>query len=234
MTSIKARISRRTLAALALLAALVASPTRAQFEGGTYRPMQEDFDRIRLDHALVISGLLAEYRSATGRYPFAEGSDSSPAVVIIGTPEQQRNNRDFIRIRIDQDLRAAAGVPAPAPSRASFHTTEEFEAELGHALGRRVSLPVDPQRVPVNKPSIYIYVLYRDVYDVSVFLHQAFSFSRPLGEFHNKVALANKSLPAFGIWTAADLMRQPDFIAFFRKPFNRGGYKLRTEVLPPA
>ena len=195
--------------------------------------MQEDFDRIRLDHALVIGGLLAEYRRATGRYPFAEGSDSVPAVVIIGTPEQLRNNRDFIRIRIDLDLRAAAGVPAPNPARTSFHTTEEFEAEIGHALGRRVGVPVDPQRVPVNKPSVYIYVLYRDVYDVSVFLHQAFSFSRPLGEFHNKVAVANKSLPAYGIWTAADLTQQPDFIAFFRKPFNRGGYKLQTE-LPPS
>jgi hypothetical protein len=165
-----------------------------------------------------------------GTFPFAEGTDSLPAVVIIGTADQKRRNSEFIRILVDLNLRATDGVPAPSFPRATVHTMEEFQDELGRVLGRVVQLPVDPQKVPVNKPSIYIYVLYRGIYDVGVFLHQGFSFARPLGPYHNKVAIASRSYPRYGFWTAAHLKKEPQFIEFFQKPFNRDGYKLRTKL----
>ena len=201
-----------------------------QYEGGTYRALQEDFDRIRLDHAFVIGALIDEYRAKVGVYPFAEGTDSVPAVVIIGTPDQDERNKKFIRIRVDFDLRATNGVPAPKIARVEFRTVKDFQDELGRVLGRAVQMPVDPQQVPVNKPSVYIYVLYRGVYAVSVFLHQEFLFARPLGPYHNKVAIASRSYPRFGFWTAEDLKKQPQFIEFFQKPFNRDGYTLKTKL----
>ena len=200
------------------------------WEGGTYRPMQEDFDRIRLDHAFVIGALLDEYRAKVGTFPFAEGTDSIPTVVIIGTADQERRNSEFIRIRVDLDLRATNGVPAPSFPRVAFHTMNELQEELGRVLGHTVQVPVDPQKFPVNKPSIYTYVLYQGTYDVSVFLHQKSSFARPLGPYHNKVAIASRSYPRGGFWTAADLKKEPQFIEFFQKPFIRDGYTLKTRL----
>jgi len=201
-----------------------------QWEGGTYRAMQEDFDRIRLDHAFVIGALIDEYRTKAGVFPFEDGTDSLPAAVIIGTADQLRRNKEFIRIRVDFDLRATDGKPAPDFARVAFRTAKEFQDELGRVLGRAVQVPVDPQQVPVNKPSIYIYVLYRGIYDVSVFLHQKFSFARPLGPYHNKVAIASRSYPRGGFWTADHLKTEPQFIEFFRMPFNREGYTLKTKL----
>ena len=93
-----------------------------------------------------------------------------------------------------------------------------------------MQVPVDPQQVPVNKPSIYIYVLYRDIYDVSVFPHQGFSFARPLGPYYNKVAIASRSFPRGGFWTAEDSKKESQFIEFFQKPFNRERYTLKTKL----
>jgi len=68
------------------------------------------------------------------------------------------------------------------------------------------------------------------IYDVSVFLHHGFSFARALGPYHNKVAIASRSYPRAGIWTAAQLKKEPQFIEFFQKPFNREGYTLKTKL----
>jgi hypothetical protein len=201
-----------------------------QWEGGTYRAMQEDFDRIRLDHAFVIGALIDEYRAKAGVFPFADGTDSVPAIVIIGTADQERRNEEFLGVRIDFDLRATNGVPAPGFTRVAPHTMKEFQDELGRVLGRAVHVPVDPQQIPVNKPSVYIYVLYRGIYDVSVFLHQGFSFARPLGPYYNKVAIASRSYPPGGFWTAERLKTEPQFIEFFQKPFNYEGYTLKTKL----
>jgi hypothetical protein len=73
-------------------------------------------------------------------------------------------------------------------------------------------------------------VLYRDVYDVSVFLHQQFPFARSMGPYYNKVAIASRSSPRGSFWTAEDLKKEPRFIEFFRKPFNRERYTLQTKL----
>ncbi len=192
--------------------------------------MQEDFDRIRLDHAFILDSLLTEYHQRTGTWPFAEGTDSVAAYVVIATDAQAEANAAFVRIRVDNELRGTDGKPGPAPVGVQEYSAFALQAELARALERPVSLPVDPQRVPVNKPSVYIYVLYRDVFDVSVFLHHDVAFARPLGSFHHKVALSNRSLPYSGIWTRGQLMMEPSFREFFARSFNRGGYTMRTHI----
>jgi hypothetical protein len=131
---------------------------------------------------------------------------------------------------VDSDLRAEGGITPPIAPRITTRTPDELQAELSRGLGREVQLPVDPQQVPVNKPSVYTYVLYRGVYDVSAFLHQDFTFARKLGQFHNKVALSNRTLPRYGYWRREDLMKEPAFRAFFLAEFNRGGYVLKTAL----
>jgi len=204
----------------------------SQFEGGTLKPMQEDFDRIRLDHLFEIDSTIREFVHRTGALPFASLSDSVPVVVVIATDDQYQRNREGLAIRVDREVRAENGVLPPAPPRVEFVATSDFLGALQDGLGRRLSFPVDPQRVPVNKPSVYMLVLYRGVYDVSAYLHHDLAFARGLGPYHYKVALANRSLPTSGIWRREDLLANADFREFFRKPFNRGGYTLRTQ-LPP-
>ncbi len=43
----------------------------SKFEGNTSKSMQEDFDKIRLDHILIISELVNEYKEKVGQFPLA-------------------------------------------------------------------------------------------------------------------------------------------------------------------
>jgi hypothetical protein len=47
--------------------------------------------------------------------------------------------------------------------------------------------------------------------------------------YDNKVAIASRSQPRGGFWTAEDLKKDPQFVVFFRKPFNRERYTLKTK-----
>lgn len=217
---------------LAVALASLSSCAATQFEGGTLKAMQEDFDRIRLDHLLEIDSTLREFVHRKGSLPFASISDAVPVVVVIATDDQQQRNREGLDIRVDREIRAENGVLPPAPPRIQFVTASAFVDALQEGLGRPLSLPIDPQRVPVNKPSVYVLVLFRGVYDVSAYLHHNLGFARELGPYHHKVALASRSLPAAGIWRREDLLANTAFREFFRQPFNRGGYTLRTQ-LPP-
>jgi hypothetical protein len=221
-----------SLLLLAVALATVPSCAATQFEGGTLKPMQEDFDRIRLDHLFEIDSTIREFVQRTGSLPFAKLSDSIPVVVVIASDDQYQRNRENLAIRVDRELRAEKGVLPPAPPRAEFVAAYDFVGALQEGLGRQLSLPLDPQQVPVNKPSVYLLVIYRGVYDVSAYLHNDAAFARGIGPYHYKVALANRSLPTSGIWRREDLLANTEFRTFFGKPFNRGGYTLRTQ-LPP-
>ena len=231
--STRGRLFRRLCggAVLAVLAS-VAGCRPSGFEGGTYRPMQEDFDRIRLDHLFILDTLIREYAAATGAFPFADGSDSLPQVVVIATPQQYERNQDLLRIRVDLALRAENGAVPPQPPRIVRHSPAAFLIDVSRAIGREFQMPLDPQQVPVNKPSLYVYVMYRGVYDVSAFLHQDLPFARALGPYHSKVALSNRTLASAGIWRREDLLADTSLRQMFAAPFNRGGYVLRTD-LPP-
>jgi hypothetical protein len=219
----------RSVAVIAWLLALLPS-CAGQFEGGTYKPMQEDFDRIRLDHLFVITKLIDEYQLKAGRLPFEKSADGKPVAVIIASEGQLDRNQGQGLVRLDLKTRASDGIVPEAPKRIEMRTVNEFVEELKAVLEREIDLPVDPQRVPVNKPCVYVFTSYLDVFDVSAYLHNSLPFARKMGDFNNKITIGSRSYPESGIWTADELMQQPEFRKFFGAPFNRSGYRLQTKI----
>lgn len=201
----------------------------SEFEGGTSKSMQEDFDKIRLDHILIISNLVNEYKEKNGHFPFANLSDL-PVYVTIASEEQIKNNKGRSRIFIDLNTRITDGNTPKKPKGIKKVSFQEFKTELERGLLRTINLPIDPQKVPVNKPSMYFYTYYLGVFDVTAFLHNKFSFTRNLNQFNNKITIGNRSHPASAIWTPQDLMKQEEFRHFFQSAFNREGYTIQTAL----
>lgn len=201
-----------------------------QFEGGTLKPMQEDFDRIRLDHLLVIAKLVNEYEQKTGHLPFANPSDGKPVAVIIASQDQLDRHKEASLVRLDLETRARDGSVPEAPEQIEMRTVDELVQELEASLEREIELPVDPQKVPVNKPSVYVFTSYLGVFDVTAYLHNSLPFTRKMADYAYKITIGNRSNPESGIWTADELMQQPDLRKFFGTPFNRSGYTLQTTI----
>lgn len=122
------------------------------------------------------------------------------------------------------------GFSRDQPPRVDRHTTQEFENLLSTGLKRNSVLPKDPQIVPVNKPSVYVYTYYRSVYDITAFLHHDLPFARKLSPFNNKVTVGSKTVPGANIWKSEDLIKQDGFRTFFLSKFNRPGYTLKTAI----
>lgn len=192
--------------------------------------MQEDFDRIRLDHLLVIAKLIHEYEQKTGNLPFANSSDGKPVAVIIASQEQLDRHKGGSLVRLDLETRAQDGIVPEAPERIEMRTVDELVQELEAVLECEIELPIDPQRVPVNKPSVYVFTSYLGVFYVTAYLHNSLPFARRMADFAYKITIGNRSNPDSGIWTADDLMQQADFRKFFGTPFNRSGYTLQTTI----
>ena len=200
------------------------------FEGGTHEPMQKDFDKIRLDHILSINALVQEYKATTGKYPFESDPEQLPVVVIIQTEKQKETHNGNVPIFLDLESRANNGEMPNRPPRIDRRAVQEFEKLLSVGLKRNITLPKDHQKVPVNKPSVYIYTYYLGVYDVTAFVHHDLSFARKLGPFNNKITVGNKSVPDAGIWKSEDLMQLDEFKTFFLSEFNKSGYELKTHI----
>ncbi|MGA1871058.1 MAG: hypothetical protein ACMUJM_21195 [bacterium] len=187
--------------------------------------MQEDFDRIRLDHILIINNLVEKFKIKTGYYPLEKRFESLPIAVMIASDTQLENDKGRTPIHIDLFTRGIDGKVPPQPKHIETISVQELTEELEQGLQIAVKLPVDPQNVPINKPSVYLYTYYLGVFDVSAFLHHEFSFSRPLGKFYNKITLSNRANLKYGIWTAEGLLQNEDFINFINTPFNKPGYE---------
>jgi hypothetical protein len=191
--------------------------------------MQDDFDKIRLDHILIINDLVYEYKEKTGQFPL-ENYSVMPVYVVIATEEQIKNDKGRSNVFLDLSSRSVDGKVPEQPKSIEKITLKEFETILEKGLQRKVNIPVDPQKVPVNKPSLYYYTYYLGVFDVTAFLHNSFSFSRNLGQFFNKITVGYKSYPQSCIWTPKDLMAQEEFRQFFQSPFNKGRYTIKTKI----
>lgn len=202
----------------------------ATWEGGTLKPMQEDFDKIRLDHIFIISGLVNEYHQKNGKYPFETGPSQLPAIAIIETEKQKETHGGKVPLFLDLNIRQTKGKLPTKPSKVDVKTIEELETELSKGLDRDIILPKDRQKVPVNKPSVYLYSYYLDVYEITAFLHHDLVFTRPLGPFYNKITLSNRSEKNFGIWNPDELLKQKEFISFFTAPLNKDGYVIKTKL----
>src|SRR5437763_4189730 len=136
-----------------VLIVLLVSPLPScagQFEGGTYKPMQQDFDRSRLDHLFVIANLMEEYQKKTGHFPFANSVDGKPVAVVIASEEQLKNDGGRVPISLELKTRAVDGKVPPKPERVETRTINDLTQEFKSVLKRDITLPIDPQRVPVK------------------------------------------------------------------------------------
>lgn len=201
----------------------------ANWEGGTYIPMQQDFDKIRLAHIFAIDDLVSEFREHTGRYPFQESDERNPVASIIETDEQRKSHRGDVPIFITLETRIDYNNPPPEPEHVVIKTVAELENELSEGLGRDIVLPKDPQRVPMNKPSVYLYSYYLGVYEITAFLHNKQDFARRIGPYFYKITLSNASDNSMGIWTAGKLKSEDSLRDFLSSPFNKEGYIRKAE-----
>jgi hypothetical protein len=199
------------------------------YEGGTSKSMQEDFDKIRLDHILIINDIVNEYKEKTGHFPL-ENYSEKPVYVKIATKEQIDNDKGRSNVFLDLSSRAVDGKIPDQPKSISEVTLKEFTSVLEKGLQRTIKIPVDPQKVPVNKPSLYYYTYYLGVFDVTAFLHNDFTFARKIGQFYNKITVGCRSYPQSAIWTPNDLMVQEEFRQFFQSKFNKSGYTIKTRL----
>ena len=170
---------------------------------------------------------LMNIRKKVGHFPFADYSQK-PVYVKIATEEQIENDKGRSKVFLDLSTRAVNGKIPEQPTRIEEISFKVFSAELEKGLGRPVKIPVDPQKVPVNKPSLYFYTYYLGGFDVTAFLHNSFPFARNIGPFYNKITVGRQSYPQSCIWTPKDLMDVEEFRQFFQSPFNRGGYTKKT------
>jgi hypothetical protein len=191
--------------------------------------MQEDFDKIRLDHILIISELVSEYKEKVGHFPFANYSEK-PVYVKIATEEQIQNDKGRSNVFLDLSTRAEDGKIPAQPKSIEEVSLQEFTVELEKGLQRPIKIPVDPQKIPVDKPSLYFYTYYLGVFDITAFLHNNVSFARNIGQFYNKITVGNRSYPQSGVWAPKDLTAQEEFRRFFQSPFNKGGYTIKTVI----
>src|SRR5690606_34714874 len=94
------------------------------------------------------------------------------------------------------------------------HTTTgigSLLAELQRVLGDELQLPFDPQRVPVNMPNFYVYMIDGDNWYLTVHLHEAFPFANRLADYYHKQDLTNSEQRGPGQWLRSELLLHEGF-----------------------
>jgi len=187
--------SRIYIAALLLGVSVGASAGLLDFfKSGTSEALQHDFDIVRLNDLVQLSGLIEQYKNKAGIYPL-EGQTDLQHYVHIATKEQQEY---------------AQGGPPYKHKRTDVGT---FISELQSVLGPNIEIPFDLQRVPVKKPNFYIYMVIGDIYYLAVHVHQDFSFANKLADFYNKVEVTNSPQRRKGLWLREDLIGSEAYVA---------------------
>jgi hypothetical protein len=165
-----------------------------RLSSGTSEDLQHDFDIARLRDLETLSGYIEEYRARAGKYPF-QGDVPFPNYVFIATEQQQQY---------------AQGGP---PYEHRKTPAVDFLRELQAVLGEDVALPFDPQRVPVNKPNFYVYMVVDDNYFLAVHVHNAFPFAQKVADYYYKVEVTNNvDGNRQGTWPRAELLADPGYM----------------------
>lgn len=113
---------------------------------------QNDADLARLEHLVYWTGLIEEYESKAGRFPFADkpSAENSTILVRVATFAQSKyfnpESSQYIS-QLDNN------------SNGRFHelTTSELVAELERGLGRPIDEKYDIQYAPTRSPVWYNY-----------------------------------------------------------------------------
>jgi len=111
-------------------------------------------------------------------------------------------------------------------------SAKEFVTELQSKLGN-IEVPFDLQRVPVNKPNFYIYMVVDDVYFLAVHLHNGYSFTNNISKFYNKVEVTNNpDAVRSGVWLRSELIDNPAYKAALQAQAYKPGYtaQLRNKL----
>ncbi|MBU1086944.1 MAG: hypothetical protein KKD05_05425 [Candidatus Omnitrophica bacterium] len=193
-----------------------------KFEGGTSKNLQDDFDKFRINDLKYLYSLAREYKDKTGYFPFEQESKDVPIVVVFESAKQAAYHKGKYSIMVDLESRGQS----VAPKKIEIKTFNEFYAKVENALLRKVIRKFDPQKVSVKKPCVYIYVVYKNTIDISVFLHNALAFTRNLSPFNNKLAITSysDSYPDVGLWNLNELENLADYKNFIAIPLNKPGY----------
>jgi hypothetical protein len=173
--------------------------------GFTSESYQHDADIVRLKDIKVFGDYIREFHQKTRKYPL-EGKSDQPNYVHLATEEQQQQIR---------------GSP---DSTHVVTSLSEFLEELETGLGRKITIPFDPQRVAVNKPNFYIYMIRGKIYYFAVHLHQAFPFARKIAPHYYKLEISNQPNPTNQIWEYDALTQNGEFIAAISRQMNKPGY----------
>lgn len=193
------------LVLLALLLGGCGSAEKQSGFSGTSEALQHDFDLVRLQDLKTLSGYIEEYKEAKGKYPF-QGDTDLPHYVQIATREQQKY------------------IGEGPPHEHKTSTTQQLVAELQSVLGD-IEVPFDLQRVPVNKPNFYIYLIAGDSYFLAVHLHNDYSFTTNVSRFYNKVEVTNnKAAIRSGVWLRSELLSHPEYNAALQAEPYKPGY----------
>lgn len=113
---------------------------------------QKDADLIRLEHLAYWTGLLEEYHSVKGHYPFQNTleKENSIGLVKIAT-KQQRSYLSPGSSNYDERLDNNRG------NRFTETSIEKFVSEIENVLNRNIAEKYDIQKVPTSSPVGYFY-----------------------------------------------------------------------------
>jgi len=190
-----------------------ASPGKESGFSRTSESLQHDLDLARLHDLITLSGYVEDYKAAVGRYPF-EGDSELPNYVTVATEAQQKYTQSKL------------------PFEHKKTSAKEFVTELQSKLGN-IEVPFDLQRVPVNKPNFYIYMVVDDVYFLAVHLHNGYSFTNNISKFYNKVEVTNNpDAVRSGVWLRSELIDNPAYKAALQAQAYKPGYtaQLRNKL----
>jgi hypothetical protein len=168
-----------------------------------------------------VGNYIKEFHQKTGKYPL-EGKSKESNYVHLATEEQRKQIQD-----------------GPPFSHVVTALTE-FVEELEVGLGRKTLIPFDPQRVGVNKPNFYIYMIRGKTYYFAIHLHEAFPFARKIAPYYYKLEISNQPNSRNQIWEYDALMQDRGFIeAISRQMIGLdiliilGTSRSSNEVAPP-
>ena len=162
------------------------------------RAYQHDADIFRLRHLKYFGELIAEYHQKNGKYPL-QGESDTQHYVLIAAPHQQKYTEG-------------------TPEQFKVTDVERLRSVLQEGQDRNIAFKYDPQKVPVNAPNFYIYMVEGDSYFFAVHLYSERSFANPQGKHYHKLEITNEEPNRRGLWKFDDLLNNPDFQDAINEP----------------
>lgn len=154
-------------------------------DSAAYRAHKRAQDVQRLKDLKYIAGLIEEYRQKVGRYPLVEKVETGRLGLVLTR----------------RSLRKEYRVPPPGITGRAHPNGLPLERALTKGLGRKISLPEDPQKLASFAPNFYQYLVTKDAYYVSTYLFYKAKGSLAIGPRHHyKIELSSTPSPEKGIY----------------------------------